>query len=119
MASFDRDRIFQVMANLLGNAIKFAEEDGHVTVRAEQLEGQLRVSVSDSGMGIAEDQLECIFERFWQIQKNDRRGMGLGLFISRCIIESHGGTLWAESRPGEGSTFHFTLPSSTTVTPAG
>jgi signal transduction histidine kinase len=111
IASFDRDRIFQVMANLLANAIKFTGEGGHVTVRAEHVAGQLRFSVSDTGVGMAEDELERIFDRFWQIQKGDRRGMGLGLFISRCIIESHGGKLWAESRPGEGSTFLFTLPS--------
>jgi signal transduction histidine kinase len=110
IARFDRDRIFQVMANLLGNAIKFTQEGGHVSVRAEHGGGELRFSVSDTGVGMAESQLECIFERFWQSQKGDRRGLGLGLFISRCIIESHGGKLWAESRPGEGSTFHFTLP---------
>jgi signal transduction histidine kinase len=112
IADFDRDRIFQVMANLLSNAIKFTEEGGRVAVRGERVAGQLRFSVSDTGVGMAEDELERIFERFWQIQKDDRRGLGLGLFISRCIIESHGGKLWAESRPGEGSTFHFTLPSS-------
>jgi signal transduction histidine kinase len=109
-ACFDRDRIFQVMANLLGNAVKFTPEGGHVSVGAETAAGQLRFSVSDTGAGIAEDQLEHIFERFWQVEKDDRRGMGLGLFISRCIVESHGGKLWAESRPGGGSTFRFTLP---------
>ena len=110
IASFDHDRIFQVMANLLGNAIKFTQEGGRVSVAAEHVAGDLRFSVSDTGVGLGQDQLECIFERFWQIQKDDPRGMGLGLFISRCIIESHGGKLWAVSRPGEGSTFHFTLP---------
>ena len=54
--------------------------------------------------------LEAIFERFWQIGKNDRRGVGLGLFISRSIVENHGGRIWAESKPGEGSVFSFTLP---------
>jgi signal transduction histidine kinase len=111
IGSFDRDRIFQVITNLLGNAIKFTQDGGQVSVRAERLAGELQFSVSDTGQGIAQDQLECIFERFWQIQKDDRRGMGLGLFISRCIVESHGGKIWAESRPGDGSTFHFTLPS--------
>jgi signal transduction histidine kinase len=56
--------------------------------------------------------LEAVFERFVQVAKNDRRGVGLGLYISRCIIEGHGGRIWAESRPGEGSTFCFTLPMS-------
>jgi signal transduction histidine kinase len=68
------------------------------------------VSVSDTGAGIPEAQLESIFERFRQVSRFDRRGHGLGLYISRCIIEAHGGRIWAESSLGNGSTFHFTLP---------
>ena len=67
-------------------------------------------SVADTGPGIASEALELIFERFWQVTKSDHRGLGLGLFISKCIVEAHAGRIWAESTFGEGSTFYFTLP---------
>jgi signal transduction histidine kinase len=70
-------------------------------------------SVTDNGPGIPEGLLEAVFERFWQAGQNDQRGLGLGLYIARGIVEAHGGRIWAESRVGEGSTFHFTLPSAT------
>jgi signal transduction histidine kinase len=108
--AFDSARILQVLTNLLSNAIKFTPADGRVVVRLEPSGDDLRFSVSDSGVGIAADKLEAVFERFVQVAKNDRRGVGLGLYISRCIVEGHGGRIWAESRPGEGSTFCFTLP---------
>lgn len=111
-ARFDHDRIFQVVANLVSNAIKFTGEGGQVCLRAEQRGGQVLVSVSDSGPGIASDQLQAVFERFWQIRKDDRRGLGLGLFIAKSIIEAHQGRLWVESVQGKGSTFRFTLPGS-------
>jgi signal transduction histidine kinase len=66
--------------------------------------------VHDTGVGIPADKLEAIFERFWQIGKNDRRGLGLGLYISKCLVEAHGGRIWAESELGAGSTFYFTIP---------
>ena len=109
-ASFDRDRILQVLANLIANAIKFTERGGAITVDAERDGDQIRVSVIDTGKGIPEDALEAVFERFWQVGKNDHRGLGLGLYISRCIVEAHGGRIWVESKPGAGSAFHFTLP---------
>ena len=70
----------------------------------------MRIAVSDTGAGIPADQLEAVFERFLQVIKNDRRGVGLGLYISKCIVQGHGGQIWAESKSGEGSTFYFTLP---------
>lgn len=110
LASFDPERIIQVLANLLSNAMKFTREGGRVEVRAEREGTHVRVSVSDTGSGIPEEQLESIFERFRQVNRFDRRGHGLGLHISRCLIEAHGGRIWAESSLGNGSTFHFTLP---------
>ena len=107
---FDRGRIFQVLANLIANSIKFTLPGGKIRVRGERAGDELRFCVSDTGPGIPGDMLEAIFERFWQVGKSDRRGLGLGLYISRCLVEAHGGKIWAESKPGEGSTFRFTLP---------
>lgn len=108
--SLDPERILQVLSNLLSNALKFTREGGRVELRAGRDGSHCRVSVTDSGSGIPEDQLEAIFERFRQVNRFDRRGHGLGLHISKCIVEAHGGRIWAESRLGTGSTFHFTLP---------
>jgi signal transduction histidine kinase len=110
LAKFDHQRILQVLANLLSNAIKFTAEGGRVSIRVETTGADVQFSVSDTGAGIAADQLGAIFERFWQVTPADRRGLGLGLFISKCIVETHGGRLWVESELGQGSTFIFTLP---------
>lgn len=110
MADFDHGRILQVMANLLSNAIKFTERGGKIRVGCERVGDLFQLSVSDNGGGIPEDMLELVFARFWQVGKNDRRGLGLGLYISRCIVEVHGGTIWVESQVGKGSRFSFTLP---------
>ena len=109
-ALFDRDRMLQVLANLITNAIKFTDPGGVVKVRGERAGAELRVCVLDTGKGIPGDMLEAIFERFWQVGKNDQRGLGLGLYISKCIVEAHGGRIWAESRLGAGSAFHFAIP---------
>jgi signal transduction histidine kinase len=111
LAEFDHDRMLQVLANIIANAIKFTSRGGSVQVRGECAGDELRFSISDTGSGIPANLLEAIFERFWQVGKNDRRGVGLGLYISRCIVEAHGGKIWAESTLGEGSRFCFTLPS--------
>lgn len=110
LAAFDPARIFQVLANLLSNAIKFTPAHGKVVVHVERAGDDIRVAVSDTGVGIPVDQLEAVFARFLQVTKHDRRGVGLGLYISKCIVQGHGGRIWAESRIGEGSTFCFTLP---------
>lgn len=110
-AEFDHDRMLQVLANIIANAIKFTAEGGSIQVRGERAGGELHVSIKDSGSGIPGDMLEAIFERFWQVGTEDRKGVGLGLYISRCIVEAHGGKIWAESTLGDGSTLFITLPS--------
>lgn len=106
----DRGRIVQVLVNLVGNAVKFTPEGGRVSVSAARVGDEALFSVTDNGPGIPESLLEAIFQRFWQAGENDQRGLGLGLYIAKGIVESHGGRIWAESRVGEGSSFHFTLP---------
>jgi signal transduction histidine kinase len=110
LAEFDHERMLQVFANLIANALKFTAKGGKITVRAEEGRGVVRFLVSDSGVGIPAGMLETIFERFWQVGANDRRGQGLGLYISKCIVEAHGGRIWAESEVGKGSRLQFTLP---------
>ena len=108
--AFDAARILQVLSNLLSNALKFTPAHGTVVVRLERVEDTVVCSVSDTGEGIPDDKVEAVFDRFVQLTKDDRRGVGLGLFISKCIVQSHGGRIWAENRSGQGSTFCFTLP---------
>jgi signal transduction histidine kinase len=109
-ARLDHDRSLQVLGNLISNSIKFTPKGGRVAIGARRDGHQLRVSVSDTGSGIAAESLETIFDRFWQTGRNDRRGLGLGLYISRCIVEAQGGKIWAESRPGEGTQVFMTFP---------
>jgi signal transduction histidine kinase len=110
MAEFDPQRLLQVLANLIANAIKFTAPGGSVSVRVDRKGDDALFSVRDNGSGIPVGMLEMIFERFWQVGKNDRRGVGLGLYISRCIVEAHGGRIWAESELGKGSELFFTIP---------
>jgi signal transduction histidine kinase len=109
-SNFDRHRVLQVLANLLSNAIKFTPKGGEVELHGERTSDAIRVSVRDTGGGIPEAMRESVFERFWQVGRNDRRGQGLGLYISRSIVEAHGGTIWVESELGHGSRFYFELP---------
>jgi len=109
----DRGRVMQVLSNLIGNAIKFTPAKGQVCVSCQKTgpEGkEVQVSVSDTGEGIAPEKINTIFERFSQINNQDRRGIGLGLYIAKMMVEGHPGRIWVESKLGEGSTFHFTLP---------
>jgi signal transduction histidine kinase len=106
----DHGRILQVLSNLVGNAIKFTPAEGQITIHVRSIAGAVRFAVIDTGPGIAPDQMQRIFGRFWQAQPSDRRGLGLGLTIAKSIVDAHGGTIGAESRPGEGSEFWFTLP---------
>ena len=110
MADFDHDRMLQVLANLITNSIKFTPRGGKIVLHVEDKGPEIHFSIEDTGPGIPPDMLETVFERFWQVGKNDRRGLGLGLYISKCIVESHGGKIWVESKLGEGSRFIFTLP---------
>jgi signal transduction histidine kinase len=109
-AAFDHDRLLQVLANLLSNALKFTADGGRVRVESKYAGAEVVVSITDSGLGIPPTMLEAVFERFWQARDNDTRGLGLGLYISRNIIAAHGGVIRAASTPGKGSTFTFTLP---------
>ena len=109
-ARFDHDRVLQVLANLVSNSLKFTGEGGTISIVLEPDGGEVRFSVSDTGTGIASEHLSAIFERFWQVTHGDHRGLGLGLFISKCLVEAHGGRIWAESEIGKGTTFRFTLP---------
>jgi signal transduction histidine kinase len=110
-ATFDRDCVFQVATILLDNALKYTQEGGSVLVRVEQEDDGATLEVSDTGIGIAEDQLPLIFERFYRTEHSRTDGgVGLGLSIARQIAEAHGGELRARSAPGEGSTFELYLP---------
>jgi signal transduction histidine kinase len=109
----DREKILIVLNNLLDNAIKFTPAGGRVQVAVRPQTGMVAVSVTDTGIGIPPDDLERIFERFYQVESHLTReegGMGLGLCIARGMVELHGGRIWAESVQGRGSRFTFTLP---------
>jgi PAS domain S-box-containing protein len=107
----DRERIVQVMTNLVGNAIKFTPEGGSVVVQVARSERGVEVRVRDDGPGIDPEELANVFDRYWQSGgADDRSGIGLGLSIAKGIVEAHGGAIHVESRPGRGSTFAFVLP---------
>lgn len=110
----DTDLFKQVLQNLLDNAVKFSPNGGAIAVRAWQDEGEVRLAVTDQGIGIQADQLTRVFERFYQVNGGLSRpygGMGIGLALCQAIVQAHGGRIWAESRgEGEGSTFHVALP---------
>jgi signal transduction histidine kinase len=106
----DRERIQQVLANLLGNAVKFTPEGGRVFAEAELRAGAVHFCVRDSGPGIPRDQLPHVFDRFYQGTAGKRRGAGLGLAIAKGIVEAHGRSIFVESDEGKGATFSFTLP---------
>jgi len=107
----DGERIRQVVINLVGNALKFSDPDKSITVMADTWSSELFFRVTDEGIGIPREAMLHLFERFYRAEdKLVRGGAGLGLYISKQIIESHGGSIWAESRLGEGSSFSFTLP---------
>jgi signal transduction histidine kinase len=109
-AYIDRTRLLQVLGNLLGNAIKFTPPGGNVWLRAWRDSGDAVFEVADDGPGISAADQAHLFDKYWQARATDRRGVGLGLAISKGIIEAHGGRLWVESEPGIGSRFYFTIP---------
>ncbi|MDR4504379.1 MAG: ATP-binding protein [Candidatus Scalindua sp.] len=112
----DKERIGQVMENLLGNALKFTDSGGEVIVncgcRKGKGSGRIEISVSDNGCGIVEENLKNIFDKFVRIESGEKpvRGTGLGLSIAKHVVTAHGGIIWAQSKPGEGSVFSFSLP---------
>ncbi|MFJ7795051.1 sensor histidine kinase [Pseudomonas sp. NPDC096950] len=106
----DPQRLFQVLSNLLGNAIKFTPAGGRIDLNAWQEGDTVMISVRDNGGGIHAVQLPHIFERYWSVREGNPNGSGLGLYICRSIVQAHGGELWAESEPGVGSVFTFSIP---------
>ncbi|HEX2923641.1 MAG TPA: HAMP domain-containing sensor histidine kinase [Chloroflexota bacterium] len=109
----DAKRIDQVLSNLLNNAIKFTQPSGTVTISGHRRRGEVELCVSDTGIGIPKDEQEKVFDRFYQAEpalKGKIRGSGIGLAVSKHIVEAHGGRIWVESEPGKGSRFRFTLP---------
>jgi signal transduction histidine kinase len=111
--TLDPQKVERVLTNLIGNAIRHTPPGGQVTIDVQRLDGHVRVSVSDTGEGIAPDDLPHVFERFYRGEKSRSRstgGAGLGLAIAKGIVEAHGGSIEVTSRAGEGSTFTFTLP---------
>jgi signal transduction histidine kinase len=107
----DERRVRQIVFNLLSNAVKFTPRDGRVDVSARLDDGQVEIAIADTGPGIAAADQETIFEEFEQTSDGKKaEGTGLGLPLSRKLVELHGGRLWVESEPGRGSTFRFTLP---------
>jgi signal transduction histidine kinase len=116
----DRERILQVFDNLVGNAIKFTPPGGVITIGARSAHGEAMFWVSDTGPGVAAEDIPHLFDRFWQATRNDKRGAGLGLAIAKGIIEAHRGRIWAESHLGAGSTFCFALlPANSTQSSVG
>jgi PAS domain S-box-containing protein len=106
----DPHRVHQVFSNLIGNAIKFTPRGGRVVISCKPSQDAVQFEVRDTGPGIAAEHLPHIFGQFWQANRRDHRGIGLGLAIAKGIVEAHGGKIWVESEPGEGSSFFFTLP---------
>ena len=110
MAAYDRHRLLQVLSNLIHNAITFTPEGGSICVRVARSGTDVLVSVADTGAGIPQAELTAIFERFRRLGETRRKGLGLGLYIAKWIVEAHGGRIWVESQLGCGSTFYVTLP---------
>jgi signal transduction histidine kinase len=111
----DDEKIRQVITNLVSNAYKFTPEGGTLTLSAKDSGADITVSVADTGIGIPKEFIGQLFERFKQVpgtrqKMGGPKGTGLGLAIAKGIVEAHGGRIWAESEPGQGTTFFFTLP---------
>ena len=116
----DERKFKQILLNLLTNAVKFTPDGGRVDVIARRRDQALEVAVRDTGIGIAKDDQEAVFEEFRQVGRhytNKQEGTGLGLTLTRRFVELHGGRIWLESEPGKGSTFTFTIPSRPAITP--
>lgn len=108
---WDPDRLGQVLDNLLGNAVKYSRSGSDIVVRVMACGAEARIAVTDRGEGIPAEALPRLFERFYRADRGEEApGLGIGLYISRMLVEAHGGRIWAESAPGQGSTFTVALP---------
>jgi signal transduction histidine kinase len=117
----DRDRLEQVLGNLLENAVKYSPDGSDITVTVDDRSDTFVTAVCDRGMGIPADELAQVFERFHRgrhVSSTNYGGLGLGLYITKQIVERHGGTIWVESKEGQGTTFYFSLPASEEPAPA-
>lgn len=116
MVVADPKRVMQILANLIGNALKFTPEGGTIDVHAQRDGDRIRFAVIDTGPGIPAEDLPRLFDRFYQAHDNQQKnsGLGLGLAICKGLVEAHGGRIWVESLPGMGCAFNFTLPSALT-----
>jgi signal transduction histidine kinase/DNA-binding response OmpR family regulator len=110
LVSADRERVLQVLANLIGNALKFTPKGGEIKILANLEPSEVRFTVQDTGPGIPAEHLNHVFDRYWQAKSTAKLGTGLGLSIAKGIVEAHGGRIWVESPPGSGAAFQFTLP---------
>ncbi|HEX2947965.1 MAG TPA: sensor histidine kinase, partial [Armatimonadota bacterium] len=107
----DQNRLERILVNLLSNALKYSFPNTPVLITAHRQGSEVVIAITDHGPGIAAEHLPHIFERFYRIKKErEAESIGLGLHIAKLLVEAHGGRIWAESTPGEGSTFSFTLP---------
>jgi signal transduction histidine kinase len=109
----DETRLRQVIDNLVSNAIKYSPKGGEVRISGTFDDQNVTVEVSDQGVGLPEDELDRIFERFYRVEgalSRKTQGTGLGLYLARAVVEAHGGEIMVKSKPGKGSTFQFTLP---------
>jgi two-component system CheB/CheR fusion protein len=109
----DREKIGQVLSNFISNGIKYSQKGSSITLYTEVADGNIRVSVSDEGMGIKQKEQEKIFQRFYRADNDDLKnisGFGIGLYLSSEIIQRHKGKIWVKSIEGKGSTFYFSLP---------
>ncbi|MEO8193052.1 MAG: ATP-binding protein [Gemmatimonadales bacterium] len=106
----DRERVLQVFANLIGNAIKFTPKGGEIRILTALDSAEVRFTVTDTGPGIPPEHLDHVFDRYWQAKSTAKLGTGLGLSIAKGIVEAHGGRIWVESPPNCGAEFNFTLP---------
>lgn len=113
----DRDRVLQILANLVGNALKFTPEGGSVDIRAASGDGEAVFTVEDTGPGLAAEDASHIWDRYWRTATRSGGGVGLGLSIARGLVEAHGGRIWLETTLGAGAAFHFTLPRAGTRRP--